>query len=304
MNTDILKPTDINEIDEIYNLTNICNYYSHITTPINEILSILMLLLKEYVTLIFKKNIKNKYIIHTGLNTLLHVFHILFYYTKNLKLTCYYTQQAYHIYLDFIHALNNMSISVLNLKTNDAVMFVYKKTIFEICNEYKRNINNNISYNSIDDTNIFAILNKITSTYKMIIQHIINNHLNLFTSTSTSTSTFDNDSHVNVICNYLTQLNTIICSKRKDEEVLDLLHSFISKLLNQQNDSIVNIDCNMFMLKIDYFLTTIYKKNCLDKASIMRIKNNLLKINDNDDEDNNELNNKLIAMIICGNYEN
>jgi hypothetical protein len=308
MNTNFIKPVDNNEIDEIYNLLNISNYQEHISVSINEILSILMLLLKEYVTLIYKKGIKSKYIIYTGLNTLLHVFNIMFYYTKNLKLTCYYTQQAYHVYLDFINELNNVSISFLNLKTNDAVMFVYKKTIFEICNDRKKNIINNTLYNSFEDTDTFEILNKITSIYKIFIHHSIHKINNIFIT----------ETNVNIFCNCLTQLNTIICSKKKEKIVLELLCEFIILLMDNQYDAIyensnsntnneLDIACETFMFKIDYFLTTIYKKNHTDKPSITRIKNNILKLNDefklNYDLQTNEINKKLIDVIICGIYE-
>ena len=175
MITTILKTTDINEIDEIYNLSIMSNYYQHIRVSISEISRILVLLLKEYISLVLKKDIKNTYVIHTGLNTLLHVFNITFYYTKNLKLSCYYTQQAYHVYLDFINALGNPTISYLNLKTKDAVFFVYKKTIFEICNEYKKTIIENSSYNMVDDITSFKLINKFIPIYKLFIHKVIYN---------------------------------------------------------------------------------------------------------------------------------
>ena len=60
--------------------------------------------------------------------------------------------------------------SFLNLSSRDAVLFVYKKTIYEINNEYKRNI---IEPN-INEQNLLVFFNSYKYIYKNIIQFIIN----------------------------------------------------------------------------------------------------------------------------------
>lgn len=288
MNTDILN-TDILNTDNIYNLLDTKNYKQHIDDSINEIISIFILLVKEYITLFFKKGIKNEYIFISGLNAIIHIFNITFYYTKNLKLACYYTQQGYHVYLDFINELNNVNISFLNLKTKDAIMFVYKKTIFCICNEYKKNINIK-TFNTIDENKLLENLNKIINIYKLIIDHFSKNILTYYTE----------EEQINNFCDYLTKLNTLICSKKKDEKIFELLIYFLHMICNrsENNGEIENI--NLFFINIDLFLNNITKKKNYDQQLILKIKKNI----DNIRIDKYiNIDNILIDVVISGIYE-
>lgn len=281
MYTDILK-IDAIQTDDIYNLLNPKNYKPHISDSINEIINIFILLIKEYITLIFKKGIKNEGIFLSGLNTLIHIFNITFYYTKNLKLTCYYTQQGYHVYLDFINELSNVNISFLNLKTKDAIMFVYKKTIFNICNDYRKNISYK-KFNNNDDDKIFDSLNKIQNIYKNIIEYF----------SKTIINTFIIDEDADIFCNKLTNINNILCSKKKDDTTIDLLKQFITLLTSNKDES------KDFFINIEYFLNNITKKKFFED-NIIRIKTNINNIR----IDNcNEINNSLIDIIISGSYE-
>lgn len=288
MNIDNLN-IDISQTDNIYNLLDTKNYKQHIDDHINEIITIFMLLIKEYITLIFKKGIKNEYIFNSGLNAIIHIFNITFYYTKNLKLACYYTQQGYHVYLDFINELNNVNISFLNLKTKDAVMFVYKKTIFCICNEYKKNINIK-TYNNSDENKLLENLNKIINIYKIIISHFFKNVLIYYTS----------EEQINIFCDYLTNFNKVICSKKKDEKVFDLLIYFLHMLTNKI-ENIEEIEyTNLFFSNLDFFLNHIIKKKYNEQQLFLKIKKNI----DNVSLDKcSKINNILIDTIISGLYE-
>jgi hypothetical protein len=75
-----------------------------------------------------------------GLETLIHVFSVVFYYTKNLELTFYHTQKAYYFYIEFIEQISDDNITFLQLSSKDAILFVYKKTIYDLNNEYKKNL--------------------------------------------------------------------------------------------------------------------------------------------------------------------
>jgi hypothetical protein len=288
MNTDIFK-TDINNTDDIYNLLNTKNYKKHIDDSINEIINIFMLLLKEYITLIFKKGIKNEYIFNSGLTTLIHIFNVTLYYTKNLKLACYYTQQGYQLYLDFINELNNVNITFLNLKTKDAIMFVYKKTIFCICNEYKKNINEK-TFNTIDENKLFENLNKIINIYKIIVDHFSKHILIYFTS----------EQEINNFCNYLTDLNTLISSKKKDEKVFEILIYFLH-MINNREDCIHEIEyTKLFFENVEFFLNNILKKKYSDQYIISKIKKNIDYLIKNNSI---IINNITIETIISGSYE-
>lgn len=288
MNSEILK-TDTNQLDDTYNLLNIKNYNQHINDSINEITNIFILLLKEYITLFFKKENKNKYIFDSGINILIHIFNITLYYTKNLKLTCYYTQQGYHVYLDFINELNKINISFLNLKTKDAIMFVYKKTIFCICNEYKKNIDEN-TYNNSDENKLFIHLNKIINIHKTIVLYFSKNILSSFTS----------EQDIYFFCDNITNFNILISSKKKDEKVFDIFIYFLYILIYKEENN-ENIDyINKFFTNITFFYNNILKIKYYNQDNISKIKKNIdnLRINKDTQIDNN-----IIETIIFKTYE-
>ena len=81
------------------------------------------------------------FIIERGIETIMHVFSMLFYYTKNLDLTFYHSQKAYYFYIEFIEQISDDNVSFLQLSSRDATTFVYKKTLYEINIEYKKTMN-------------------------------------------------------------------------------------------------------------------------------------------------------------------
>ena len=109
-----------------------------------------------------------KYILIKGLFTISHVFKMLLLFTQNLDLTYYHCQKSYSYYIEFIGQIGDDAVTYLQLNSKDAALFVYKKTIFDINQEYKKNyyetkneeIKNNIvsmlieMYNKIIETEL------------------------------------------------------------------------------------------------------------------------------------------------------
>ena len=87
-------------------------------------------------------HIQNKqylsFVIKRGIETFSHVFKILLLYTKNIDLTSYHCKKAFFYYIEFIGQIGDDTHTYLQLNSKDATLFVYKKTIFEIDNEYKK----------------------------------------------------------------------------------------------------------------------------------------------------------------------
>ena len=100
-----------------------------------------------------------------------HIFNMLLLYTKNLKLTVHHCKKAYLFYVEFIGQIGNDNHSYLQLNSKDAMLFVYKKTIFEINNEYRKQYEIN---NSIEEI-LFKYINKFTALYVEIIEYVIDN---------------------------------------------------------------------------------------------------------------------------------
>jgi hypothetical protein len=126
-----------------YTISRTENYKAKNTYQTHDILTKFVSLINEYLSFIGEKiHMKNqecyKFIIMRGLETIIHVFSLLFYYTKNLDLTYYHSQKAYYFYIEFIEQISDDNVSFLQLSSRDATTFVYKKTIYEINNEYKK----------------------------------------------------------------------------------------------------------------------------------------------------------------------
>jgi hypothetical protein len=84
-----------------YVLYNVENYKPLIQNTPQEILAKFVEVIIEYMRLIAEKiNIKNKqyyvFIFERGIEILIHVFSMVFYYTKNLELTFYHSQKSYY----------------------------------------------------------------------------------------------------------------------------------------------------------------------------------------------------------------
>ena len=74
------------------------------------------------------------------MNIIKHIFNILLLYTNNLDLTVYHSKKSYLYYIEFISQISNDQHSYLQLTTKDASLFILKKTIFQIDNEIKNNL--------------------------------------------------------------------------------------------------------------------------------------------------------------------
>ena len=133
------------EVQNNFILNNPDNYKKKLDYLWKEIIDKYLEVIMEYIKYIFE-NIKikkinlSKYIIIRGLDTLTHVFRFLLYYTKNLSITFYNTQRALYYYVEFIDQISEEEVSYLKLNSNDAILYVYKKTIYQINEKYRNTI--------------------------------------------------------------------------------------------------------------------------------------------------------------------
>lgn len=177
--------------DNNYSLQNSENYKQTIDCKIGEITKKYGELLIEYVNFIYE-NIKNKnsnftkFIIIRGLDTITNVFLHIFYATKNIELTYFHCQKSFYFYVEFVGQISDDEKTFLQLSSRDATIYVYKKTIFDINNEFtKQNelITDEITEN-IDIINCYihlyqTYLLKIIKTEKFIINDISNDNMNI-----------------------------------------------------------------------------------------------------------------------------
>ena len=134
-----------------------------------------------------KNNYNIKYI-NIGIKTIMHVMYNIFINTKNIEITTYYGKMSIAYYFEFINQLcSNNANNFINLTLQDAIIFVYKKTIFNLDTEYKKHYNNYYDDKILDK--IFIINNIINSfhAYNDYIpikyKHVINKLLNISNKT-------------------------------------------------------------------------------------------------------------------------
>lgn len=108
------------------------------------------------------KNNHIYFIYEKGLELVNNIFCIIILYTKNIDLAYYNVQKSYYFYVEFINQIEQIQLADLKLTCNDAILFVFKKTIYEIDNDIKKNIiiSNNKLYICLKKS-IININNKI-----------------------------------------------------------------------------------------------------------------------------------------------
>jgi hypothetical protein len=126
-----------------HSLTNPDNYMKSIDCNISVVIEKYFNLIIDYYNNIYSvvhlKNQKySKYIIIRGLDTLTNVFLNILSSTKNAELTYFHCQKAFYFYIEFIDQISDDEKTFLQLTSRDATTYVYKKTIFEICQEHRK----------------------------------------------------------------------------------------------------------------------------------------------------------------------
>jgi hypothetical protein len=184
-----------------------------------DILSKYVDLLTEFLNFFLENSkIKNKnhlkFITVRGIETITHVFNTILYYTKNINITYLHCQKAYYFYVEFIGQISEDQNAFLQLSSKDATTYVYKKTIFEINNEYKKNS----EVFTEEEINKFSYVSEYIILIKTILEIMLNNGDNKENLTSSI-----NIDKFNKIC------NKIIYSKIETQN-LSILHTFFELL--------------------------------------------------------------------------
>jgi hypothetical protein len=262
-----------------YVLYNISNYKAHIDNSVQEILNKFVMAIIEYMRLISEKiTMKNKpyykFIFERGIETLMHIFSTIFYYTKNLELTFYHTQKAYYFYIEFIEQISDDNVTFLQLSSRDAILFVYKKTIYDLNNEYKKNIKEPTS----DEKNILSFVNSYTYIYKNIVQFIIN-HKDFKYETKMD--------YINLCCDSIEIISETLNKTKIKKGSIDCIYLFANLLADKK------IEIKEFFSLLDEFIRKINIKKKIDDKII---KNKIYDSEINNFIADNELN-KIVDWI-------
>jgi hypothetical protein len=235
-------------------LHNVSNYKHCITNSVQEILTKFVSVILEYMKLVSEKlTMKNKphykFIFERGLETLIHVFTMILYFTKNLELTFYHTQKAYYFYIEFIEQISDDNITFLQLTSRDAIMFVYRKTIFDLNNEYKKSMKEPSS----DEIMLMSSINVYTNIYKNIVQFIIN-HKDFKYETKLD--------YIKLCCCSIEFVSDALNENKIEKETLDCIYVFTNFLSDKK------LKTNDFFKLLDDFINVICLKNGMSEKLI------------------------------------
>jgi len=109
-----------------------------------------------------------KYVVIKGVETITHVFRLLLLYTKNIELSYFNCKKALYYYIEFIGQISEDNHEFLKLTSKDASLFVYKKTIFAVQNNFRKEYKEE-NKDSIKTNNILHMTELFMSIFKATI---------------------------------------------------------------------------------------------------------------------------------------
>jgi hypothetical protein len=265
-----------------YILYTTSNYKTVIDNSVSEILTKFVEVILEYMRFISEKIIMKKksyyrFIFERGIETLIHVFSVIFYFTKNLELTFYHTQKAYYFYIEFIEQISDDNVTFLQLSSRDAILFVYKKTIFDLNNEYKKTIHEP----TVEEKNILATVDTYIHIYKCIVLFIINH---------TDFKYENKNEYINTSCDAIEFVSETLNKNKIKSNHIECVYLFITLLDDKKIDTL-----DFFRLLDQFIKKVLNKKKFNEKV----IKNKIYDSELSNFINNNELN-KIVDWIFSG----
>lgn len=259
-------------------LQNLDNYNKYISDSYSTILYKYIDIINNYIILSFDYSYvynNNKVIIKKGIETLHHVFNVIFLYTLNLELTAYHCDKATYYYIEFISQMTGDN-NVLQLTSKDVTLFVFKKTIFDLSNDnkIKHSLNqkdikiidiikrlgmiyNNLIYLTIDDGTINKGLqqykNLLSDAYKSM-NYILSEDLDNLEKSNKIKSMSQEYNDLNKD-KFFTKIDTleVILNSLSDKDCnnkLQIIESFIKKIFNLNHSKSLSIDIKNIKYKI------------------------------------------------------
>ena len=125
----------------VLNLNVITNYFPTLEDDDIEIMNSYVIIIQTllnhiYTNITITKEEYLKYIIIYGIESITHIYKLLLLYTKNKSLTLHHCEKCVLFYVEFITQIGDDNHSFLQLTSKDAIMFLYKKTLFELDETY------------------------------------------------------------------------------------------------------------------------------------------------------------------------
>ena len=197
----------------------------------------------------YKSDTYKHFVTYNGITSLLHIYNLLILYTKNVNLAYYHLQKSYYYYIEFISQINKEQHSFLQFNIRDAIMFIYKKTIFNIDKDTTiQNQNIDIENKAISN-DIFTICNKLNLFVLSIVEHIRKYYV----------FDFSNESNIDYLRNIEHKLQEIIHTILNTNHIDDC-NSILNKTIKIYNDKVFEYTQNLTSLKQERFILSILEE--------------------------------------------
>lgn len=211
---------------------------------------------KYYRTMEYNQNVT-----HQGIQSLFNIYHILLLYTNNIDLVGYHVQKAYYYYIEFISQINKEQHSFLQFNIKDAIMFIYKKSIFNLDKQII-----SIFKSDKDNNEIHNILRSITNKINHLILYVTDNvriHINNTLSNDDKTTT-------------KVQVSSPSSNSKVDEfdKLSYMIQKIVKKCCETKNPDNILSKINKV---IEFYNEHIYKKMCIYQEKY-KLKNRSISI--------------------------
>ena len=207
-------------------LNNMEFYNDKIRFSLKDVFFSLKMLLNSYIECCcddLNSNIEKHYL-EKGINIILNVFKIILMYTKNLEVAKLYTSNSIYFYIEYINQItrNDTEIHFVNLSLNDAILYVYRKSIYELSDSHKKKF---VLDN--EDNFKFKKIGYLTIIYQSLFLH----NFNFFDKNNKDTFC-NNFKKINLFLDK--QIEKILTNFDKDNSVLDKLHNKLSEIFDNK----------------------------------------------------------------------
>jgi len=249
---------------------NDSNYQSIINdNDIKTYISIFSRIISNYLdscidALVIKDDQYYRYILLKGITTIQNVFSFLLLYTKNIEIITMHCEKSYLYFIEFIGQIGGDSNSYLQLNCKDAVLFVYKKTIYDINSEYKKNF-------------------KLTEKERLILKVINSTVQIIFTYISYIINHFDKNIERNLSMNILKDVSNSLANKLLTIINSEKLELSQSKLTNIQ-DFLIKLETKNICIEdycnlVEYFCKKVIRTKNTIPIKYSKVFDNSFELN-------------------------
>jgi hypothetical protein len=203
-------------------IKNVEFYNKTMDTPLTDVCLKVVDIANYYMLYSIESSFNDTCMTQKGVDIILNIFSMILLYTKNIDMAVEYANNSIYYFIEYVSQISNKGseFSFVNLTVKDAILYVYRKSIFEINENHKRTFEFDTS-----ESMYFDAVNMFIKTYSMILKGFIGN-------SNYSTTSIDD------IKTYIYKVNSCMITffKMVDERT-DVYHLEDDNILHEYKDA-------------------------------------------------------------------